>query len=165
MRTAAWTHTHTHCIEKPGFVFNTHLACANPRCSPTGTEISTRAASVSLQQHTLRGHLRTKSSLDVVNKVLAVRTVNPDSFSQRILDVYLTTELSLKESSNKSRINSNQVDSYFNKYFWPVLVLLVGCHQQIASKNRHQAVTLGFKVDWSIPTQEAAQSLERNQNI
>lgn len=82
-----------------------HQACGRPCFSPTCTEISTRAASVSLQQHALRGHLCPKSSLDVVNKVLAVRTVNPDSFSQRIFDVNLARELTLKESSNANEIN------------------------------------------------------------
>lgn len=55
----------------------------------TCTEISTRTARVSLQQHTFRGHLCAKSSLDIVNKILTVRAVNPDSFPQRVLNVHL----------------------------------------------------------------------------
>lgn len=66
---------------------------------PTCTEISTRAASVSLQQHTLRGHLCPKSSLDVVNKILAVRTVHPDSFPQWVLNVHLKWHFRLTKSS------------------------------------------------------------------
>lgn len=49
--------------------------------------------------------------------------------------------------------------SHFDKYLWPVLILLVCCHQQIACQNRDQAVAFCFKVDRSIPTQEAAQGL------
>ena len=64
----------------------------------------------------------------------------------------------------KIKLSYKQVQvfvSHFYKDLWPVLVLLVGCHQQIGSKNRHQAVPLRFKVDRSISTQEAAQSLRQ----
>lgn len=65
---------------KPQCVFSLYGTC---------TKISTRAASVSLQQHTLWRHLCAKSSLDVVNEILTVRTVYPDSFPQRVLNVNL----------------------------------------------------------------------------
>lgn len=133
----------------------------------TCTEISTRTACVSLQQHTFRGHLCAKSSLDVVNKILTVRTVYPDSFPQRVLNVHLKTNIRLtncKKSSYMSKIKQWEDlellrDFHFDKDLWPVFVLLISCHQQIASKNRHQAVALCFKVDRSISTQEAAQGL------
>lgn len=66
-----------------------------PQWNCTCTEIATRAAGVSLQQHTCRGHLCPKSSLDVVNKILTVRTVHPDSFPQRVLNVHLETHSGL----------------------------------------------------------------------
>lgn len=55
----------------------------------TCTQISSRAARISLEQHTLWRHFCSKSSLNVVNKILTVRAVHPDSFTQRVLNVNL----------------------------------------------------------------------------
>lgn len=55
----------------------------------TCTQISSRAARISLEQHTLWGHFCSKSSMNVVNKILTVRAVHPDSFTQRVLNVNL----------------------------------------------------------------------------
>lgn len=98
-----------------------------------------------------------------------MRTVHPDSFSERVLNVHLKLHFRLRERTYMAKIEKkkkkrNLGDSYFNEDLRPVLVLLVGCHQQIASKNRHEAVSLGFKVDRSISTQEAAQGLKNNKN-
>lgn len=96
-----------------------------------------------------------------------MRTVHPDSFSERVLNVHLKLHFRLRERTYMAKINKekgNLGDSYFNEDLRPVLVLFVGCHQQIASKNRHEAVSLGFKVDRSISTQEAAQGLKNNKN-
>lgn len=134
----------------------------------TCTEITSRAASVGLQQHTLGRHLCPKSSLDVVHKILAVRTVHPDSFPQRVLDIHLETNIRFGKSFHMAAyctiFFSMFTDSYFNKDLRPVLILLVGRHQQIASENRHKAVSLCFKVDRGIATQETAQRLESNTN-
>lgn len=55
----------------------------------TCTQVSTRAAGVSLQEHTFWRHLCTESGLDVVHKGLTVRAVHPDSLPQRVLNVHL----------------------------------------------------------------------------
>ncbi len=68
------------------------------------------------------------------------------------------------EKKRKKEKKRNSGDSHFNKDLWPVLILLIGCHQQIASKNRHKAVPLCFEVDRSITTQEAAQGLENHKD-
>lgn len=67
----------------------------------TCAEISTGAASVGLQQHTLGGHLGAEGGLDVVDKILTVRAVHPDSFPQRVLNVHLKIHFRLGQIEKK----------------------------------------------------------------
>lgn len=77
-----------------------HSRSSNDLCIRTCAEVSTRAAGVSLQQHALWRHLGPESSLNVINKVLAVGAVHPDSFPQWVLNVHL--KLTFKRLTNGS---------------------------------------------------------------
>lgn len=45
--------------------------------------------------------------------------------------------------------------SYFDKDLWPVFILFIGCHQEIAGQHRHQAIPFGFEIDGGISSQKA----------
>lgn len=49
--------------------------------------------------------------------------------------------------------------SHFDEDLGPVLVLLIGSHEQVTGQHRHQAIPLGLEVDGCVPPEEATQGL------